>query len=167
MGITEKDKLVKTGWRSECSDNWHGQNNWKKKAEDALVASVFMKYIAVPLSLYAFLAHIPGKGLHFTMEVMQTYLHLVTMDMSLHETKLKICIANNQEEWTHNTIFWQKTVPGSSLWLITSKRTTSFGSAFSMKRKKVRDVAFQMKKEEAESLTSAEQLAFLVLPSVK
>lgn len=68
----------------------------KKKAEDALVASFSMKYVAVPLSLYAFLAHIPGKGLHFTKEVMQTYLHLVTMDMALHKTKPTICIANNQ-----------------------------------------------------------------------
>lgn len=57
-----------------------------------------MKYITVPLSLYAFVACIPGKGLHFTEEVMQTYLHLVTMDMALQETKPTICIANNQEE---------------------------------------------------------------------
>lgn len=36
-----------------------------------------------------------------------------------------------------------------------------------MKRKKVKDVVFQMEKKEAEPLTSAEQLVFLVLPCVK
>lgn len=70
----------------------------KKKKEVALVASISKKYTAVPLSPSASLAHVPGEGLHFTKEVMQTCLHLVTMDMALRETKPSICIANNQEQ---------------------------------------------------------------------
>lgn len=69
-----------------------------KKTEVALVVSISKKYIAVPLTPYASLAHVPGEGLHFTKEVMQTCLHLVTMDMALCETKPPICIANNQEQ---------------------------------------------------------------------
>lgn len=68
----------------------------KKKPEVVLIASISKKYIAVPLTLYASLAHVPREGLHFTKEVMQTCLHLVTMDMVLCETKPSICIANNQ-----------------------------------------------------------------------
>lgn len=68
----------------------------EKKPEVVLIASISKKYIAVPLTLYASLAHVPGEGLHFTKEVMQTCLHLVTMDMVLCETKPSICIANNQ-----------------------------------------------------------------------
>ena len=168
MGTLEKDKMGKRGWRSKSSDNWNRRGKRKKKAEVALVASISKKYIAVPLTPYASLAHVPGEGLHFTREVMQTCLHLVTMDMALCETKPPICIANNQEQWrTPNLIFWPQSVPGSSSWLITSKTTTSFGSALDTKRTRVRDVAFQMKKEEAESHPSAEKMAFLVLPSVK
>lgn len=150
LGIIEKDEMGNRGWRSECRNNWHkGEKTWKKKkAEDALVALFSIKYITVPLSLYAFWAHIPGEGLHFTKEVMQTYLHLVTMDMALQESKPTICIANNQEEWrTHSMIFWQETLPGSSLWLITSKTITSFGSVFAMKRKKGKGLYFRWRRK--------------------
>lgn len=47
------------------------------------------------------------------------------------------------------------------------KTTTSFGSALGTKRTRARDAAFLVKKEVAESCTSAEQMAFLVLPGVK
>lgn len=90
MGTLEKDRMGKRGWRSEGSRT--------KKPEVALVASISKKYIAVPLTPYASLAHVAGEGLHFTKEVMQTCLHLVTMDMVVCETKPPICIANNQEQ---------------------------------------------------------------------
>lgn len=161
MGTLEKNKMRKRGWRTTGSDNC--SRDWGKQAEVSLVASIPKKYIAVPLTPYASLAHVPGEGLHFAKEVMQTCLHLVTMDMALCETKPTICIANDEEQWrTPNLIFWPQSVPGSSLWLIKSETTINFGSALGTKRTRLRDVVFQMKKEETESCTSAGEIAFLV-----
>lgn len=107
MGTLEKRKT--TGWereggevRAAITETWRGGGESKKKKQQnpevVSVAFISKKYIAVPLTLHASLAHVPGEGLHFTKEVMQTCLHLVTMDMALCETKPPICIANNQEQ---------------------------------------------------------------------
>ena len=148
MGMPEKDRLGMGERRSEGNDNWNSKKikKRKKNPEVALESSVSKKYIAILLTLCGSLAHVPGEGLHFAKEVMQTCLHLVTMDMALCESKPPICIANNQEQWrTPSLIFWPQSVPGSSSWLITSKTITSFGSALGTRRTRVRDVVFQMK----------------------
>lgn len=61
-GDSRKGKMGKRGWRSKGNDNWNGEGGWvrKKKAEVALVAFISKKYIAVPLTPYASLAHVPG-----------------------------------------------------------------------------------------------------------
>lgn len=68
------------------------------KTEMALFAFTSKKYIAVSLTQCDPLAHAQGDGLHFTKEVMQTCLHLVTMDMVLSDKKPPICIANRHKQ---------------------------------------------------------------------
>lgn len=131
-----------------------------------MVASLSKKYIAVPLTVYASLAHVPGEGLHFTKEVMQTCLHLVTMDMVLCETKPPICIANNQEWWrTPNLIFWPQSIPGSSTWMITRKTTTALGLHLIPWKQGMGCCLSEQ--AEAESHTPTKRMVFLVLPHVK